>query len=242
MELRGGLLECPVWIKRRHFAVAVRDQLVDCRETLLVAGRVLRCTCSSRCCEALPESGEVFVAEIRSDLPAGAGAAEQERRSAAEAPRCCRPEMQEGGDRSSESKRRRAGRTVGACAFKPRLGLLEAAVRERSPHIDDAEATVDVTLLEAEQLRGPEPGRSPEDDHWPIERTELGGDRFDLLPALERPLLPRPPWRVADASLGGVEVDQAPLDRPGQNLPECLRCLEPVSFGHGQPPGVDILR
>jgi len=118
--------------------------------------------------------------------------------------------------------------------------LLEAAVRERSSHVDDAEATVDVTLLQAEQLGGSESGCCTEDDHRPIERTELRGDRFDLLPALERPLLPRTPRRVADAALGWVEVDDIPLDRSVQNLAERLCCLEPVTFRNGEPPGINV--
>src|SRR5207253_10312552 len=78
------------------------------------------------------------------------------------------------------------------------LRVLEPAVRERTPHINDSEGTIDVTVFEGEQLRGSKSGRGGEHHHRPVDRTEPLGDRLDLLPRLERPLLLRAPHWVRD--------------------------------------------
>src|SRR6266516_3094357 len=52
-----------------------------------------------------------------------------------------------------------------------------------------------ISLLERKQLRRSKSGRGGEDDHRPVDGTEPLGDRLDLLPRLERPLLLVPPRR-----------------------------------------------
>jgi hypothetical protein len=47
---------------------------------------------------------------------------------------------------------------------------------------------------------------------------------------------------VADADLGGVGVDEAPVDGAREHLPERLRRLEAVAGGDRHPPCRDLLR
>src|SRR3954463_3679675 len=52
-------------------------------------------------------------------------------------------------------------------------------------NLDDAGGTIDVALLEREQLGGPESGRGRETDHRPEHRPQPLGHRADLLPGIE---------------------------------------------------------
>lgn len=70
----------------------------------------------------------------------------------------------------------------------------------------------------------------------------LGGDRLDLRPRLERPLLLRPPLRVRNTALRRVVVEQPPGDRAVEDLPQRLRRLETMSLWDRQAPRVDVLR
>jgi hypothetical protein len=101
----------------------------------------------------------------------------------------------------------------------PGLGLLDPSVRVRAPDLDDAGGTIHVPAFEREQLRGPEPGRGREHDHGPEARPEPLGDRADLCPGLEWPLLPAAPRGIRHPAPGRVVVDQLPRDRPIQHLP-----------------------
>ena len=125
---------------------------------------------------------------------------------------------------------------------QPRLGLLDPSVRIRPSNLDDTGGTIDVALFEREQHRGPKPGRGREHDHRPERRPEPLGDRADLRPGIERPLLPAAPAGIRHAALGRVLVDQLPRNRPIQHLPQRLGRLEAVPFGNGKPPRTDLLR
>jgi len=72
---------------------------------------------------------------------------------------------------------------------EPCLRALEPAVGIRASHVDDAGPAIDVARLESEELRWPQSGRGGEDDNRPVHRTEPCGDRFNLLPRIERELL-----------------------------------------------------
>src|SRR6266699_3170410 len=61
-----------------------------------------------------------------------------------------------------------------------------------APHVHDTGGAIEIALLERKQLRGSKPGRGGEDNHRPVDRTEPLGNRLDLLPRLERPLLLAP--------------------------------------------------
>ena len=108
--------------------------------------------------------------------------------------------------------------------------------------MDDPELTVDVVLLEPEQFRRSKPGRSAEDHHRSVHRSEPSDDRLDLRPGLERPLLLRPPLRVRDTVLRRVEVEKPLGDRAVQDLTQRLRRLEAMPFRDRQAPLVDVLR
>ena len=108
--------------------------------------------------------------------------------------------------------------------------------------MDDSGGTVHVALFEREQLRGSKPGRGREHDHRPEARPEPLGDRPDLRPRIERPLLPAAAARVRHATLGRVLVDQLPGNRPIQYLPERLGRLEAMPFRNREPPRADLLR
>src|SRR5207247_9263046 len=73
--------------------------------------------------------------------------------------------------------------------------LLHPPVRIRPSDLDDTGGTIDVALLEREQLRGSKPSRGREHDHRP-EHPEPLGDRPDLRPGIERPLLDRKSTRL----------------------------------------------
>src|SRR5205823_10147291 len=90
--------------------------------------------------------------------------------------------------------------------------------------------------FEREQLRWSKPGRGREHDHRPEERPEPLGDRPDLRPGLERPLLAAAPAGIRHPALGRVLVDQLPGNRPVQYLPERLGRFEAVPFRNGKPP------
>ena len=66
-------------------------------------------------------------------------------------------------------------------------------------------------------------------------------ERPDLLPGVERPLLPAAPSGIWHA-LGGVVVDQLPVDRSIQHLPQRLGRFEAVPLRNGEPPGGDLVR
>jgi hypothetical protein len=86
--------------------------------------------------------------------------------------------------RSPTSSASRAA-TCSRASAQRRLRVFEPAVRARPPHIHDPESTVDVELLEREQLRRWKPGSGREHNHWPVDRAEPVGDRLDLLPRFE---------------------------------------------------------
>ncbi len=81
-------------------------------------------------------------------------------------------------------------------------------------------------MLERDPLPGPQPGRGSEEHERPVARPELGGERIELCPGLERPLLRSPALRVVDAPLRRICIDQPPADGARQHLPERLRRLE----------------
>lgn len=124
---------------------------------------------------------------------------------------------------------------------EPRLRVLNPSVRIRPSDLDDTGRTIDVAVFEREQLRGSKPGRGRKHDHRPEGRPEPLGDRPDLLPGLERSLLPAAPAGIGH-TLRGVVVDQLPGDRSVQHLPQGLRRFEPMSFGNREPPREDLLR
>ena len=119
--------------------------------------------------------------------------------------------------------------------------MLDSPVRVRASDMDDAGCTVDVALFEREQLGGSKPRRGSEQNHRPMGRPELLCERPDLLPGVERPLLPAAPSGIRHA-LGGVVVDQLPVDRSIQHLPQRLGRFEAVPFRNGQPPRGDLVR
>jgi hypothetical protein len=123
-----------------------------------------------------------------------------------------------------------------------RLRLLDPSVRVRPSNLHDTGGTIDVAVLEREQLGGSKPGRGREHDHRPEHRPEVIGERPDLRPGIERPLLPAAPARIRDSVLGRVLLDQLPRNRPIQHLPQRLGRLEAVPFRNGQPPRTDLLR
>jgi hypothetical protein len=73
-------------------------------------------------------------------------------------------------------------------------------------------------------------------------RPELGRDRGDLGPRVERPLLRVASLRVVDPVLCWVDVDHPPDDSSCEHLPERLRCLETVSGRNRHSPSRDLLR
>src|SRR5436309_6196945 len=73
-------------------------------------------------------------------------------------------------------------------------------------------------------------------------RPELGRDRGQLRPRLERPLLRVAPLRIVDSLLGRIDVNHPPDDGSPEHLPQRLRRLEPVSWRNRHPPGSDRLR
>jgi hypothetical protein len=108
--------------------------------------------------------------------------------------------------------------------------------------MDDTGGTIHVALFEREQLRGSKPGRGREHDHRPEHRPEPLGERPNLRPGNERPLLPAAPARIRHPALGRVVVDQLPRNRPVQHLPERLGRFEAMPFRNGKPPRTDVLR
>jgi hypothetical protein len=67
--------------------------------------------------------------------------------------------------------------------------MLQPPVRERPAHVDDPRLAVEVALLERDPFAGPQAGGGGEDDHRPVGRVEVGGERVDLRPRFERTLL-----------------------------------------------------
>ena len=120
--------------------------------------------------------------------------------------------------------------------------MLDPAVRIRPSDLDDTGGTIHVALLEREQLRGSKPSSGREHDHRPERRPEPLGDRPDLCPGIERPLLPAAPTGIRHPALGRVVVGQLPRNRPIQHLPERLGRFEAVPFRDSKPPGTDVLR
>src|SRR5690348_14966958 len=70
-----------------------------------------------------------------------------------------------------------------------RLHVPDTAVRVGTAHVDDSFLEVEVAMLERKQLCRSQPCAGGENDHRPVHRTEMGSDRQDLSPRLERPLL-----------------------------------------------------
>jgi hypothetical protein len=64
-----------------------------------------------------------------------------------------------------------------------------------------------------------------------VARAESAGERVQLLPRFERPLLRVPPLRVLDPEPGRVDIEQSPADRSGEHLTKSLRRFEPVPGG-----------
>jgi hypothetical protein len=85
--------------------------------------------------------------------------------------------------------------------------------------------------LSANMLRRAKSGRGREHDHRSERRREPLGQRPDLRPGIERPLLPAPPSGIGHPAPGRVVVDQLPGDRPAQYLPERLGRLEAMPSG-----------
>lgn len=119
--------------------------------------------------------------------------------------------------------------------------MLDSPVRVRASDLDDAGCTVDVALFEREQLGGSKPRRGGEQNHRPMGGPELLCERPDLLPGVERPLLPAGPSGIWHA-LGEVLVDQLPVERSIQHLPQRLGHFEAVPFRNGEPPPGDLVR
>lgn len=107
-----------------------------------------------------------------------------------------------------------------------RLRALDPAVPVRATDIDDACVAVDVAILECDPLPGPQPGRGSEEHERPVAGSEFGGERIELRPGLERPLLRAPTLRVIDALLGRIHVDESPADGAREHLAERPRRLE----------------
>jgi hypothetical protein len=110
-----------------------------------------------------------------------------------------------------------------------RLRALDPAVPVRATDIDDACVAVDVAMLECDPLSGSQPSRGSEEDERPVAGSEFGGERIELRPGLERPLLRAPALWVIDAPLGRIHVDQSPADGAGEHLAERLRRLEAMA-------------
>jgi hypothetical protein len=66
-------------------------------------------------------------------------------------------------------------------------------------------------------------------------------ERADLLPGVERALLPTASPGIRHA-LGGVVIDQLPGDRSDQHLSQRLRRFEAVPFRNGESPHGDLVR
>lgn len=143
----------------------------------------------------------------------------------------------DGGSRSSAARLRleRNRTRTQSC-----LGVLEAPVRERAPHIDDAGPTIDVASLEPEELRGSKPGRRREDHHRPVHRPKLSHDGLDLLPRLEGPLLLRTPGRVRDAlrRLAALRAARRPRKRFARRSRPATRRVHGDDVTRGSRPGV----
>ena len=92
--------------------------------------------------------------------------------------------------------------------------------------VGDAGFAVDVAVLEGYPFAWTQTRRGGEDHHRPVVVLEVLRDGDDFVPAFERAHLGGPSLRVADADLGGVGVDQTPVDgaREGSR-----RCAAPAS-------------
>jgi len=101
---------------------------------------------------------------------------------------------------------------------------------------------VDVAVLERDPFAWAQAGGGGEQDHRSVARPELGGERSELAVGLERVHLAARRLRVVDAGLGGVGVEEAPLDGAREGLPEGLGGFEAVSGGERHPPGGDLAR
>ena len=85
---------------------------------------------------------------------------------------------------------------------------------------------IDIAVLEREPLPRPQPRGRGEQHHRAVTGAEPVGERVQLVPGVERPLLGVAALRVLDPELGRVNVEQPPADRPRQHLAERLGCLE----------------
>jgi hypothetical protein len=73
---------------------------------------------------------------------------------------------------------------------------------------------IHVAVFEREQLRRSKPGRGGEQHHRPTSAPQRCGDRPDLLPRVEWPLLPAPPTRIRHPAFRRVLLEQPPRDGP----------------------------
>jgi hypothetical protein len=101
---------------------------------------------------------------------------------------------------------------------------------------------VDIAVLERNPFARSHAGGGGEEHHRPEPRPKPIRERLELLPRLERALLGAPSLRVLDPLLGGVDVEPAPEDCPGEHLAKRLGRLEAVAGRDGRPPGRDLGR
>src|SRR5919108_674958 len=78
--------------------------------------------------------------------------------------------------------------------------MLELALGEGAAHIDNTLLPVDVSSLECDPFRRPQPGRRREQNHRPVPGPDGRGDGFEFRPRLERMLLLPASRRVATLS------------------------------------------
>jgi hypothetical protein len=108
--------------------------------------------------------------------------------------------------------------------------------------VDEPGVQVDVAVLERDPFAGAQAGGGGEQDHRSVARSELGGERVELVVGVERVHLAAWRLRVVDAGLGGVGVEQTPLNGSGERLPESLGGFEAVSGGERHAPRGDLAR
>jgi hypothetical protein len=108
--------------------------------------------------------------------------------------------------------------------------------------VEHSRGAIDVGAVQPEQFLGPQ--AAPDSDHGdrPVTRNELGRDRVDVLPSLERtdlaPLMPLA-LRVTDA-LGRVLLCEVALDRPRERLPEGPEDVGAAASWKALPPVLEL--
>ncbi|MGH2946511.1 MAG: hypothetical protein ACRDPC_09690 [Solirubrobacteraceae bacterium] len=106
--------------------------------------------------------------------------------------------------------------------------------------VDEAVVEVDVAVLERDPFAGAQAGGGGEQDHRPVDGSELGGEGVELGLRVEGVHLAARRLRVVDASLARVGVDETPLDGSRERLPQGLGGFEAVSGRNRHPPGGDL--